>query len=161
MLIGILSDTHDRTEAMSKAVQLLQSKGAAFFLHCGDVGSPLVLDHLAGLKAAFVWGNCDFDRLGLQRYAKSIGIECFGNFGELELAGKKLALTHGDDPTLKRRILSEQRHDYFFQGHTHLPQDIRIGKIHLINPGALHRANPKTCALLNTDADTVEFLKID
>jgi putative phosphoesterase len=161
MLIALLSDTHDRTDPMCKAVQLLQSRGAEFFIHCGDVGSPIVLDHLAGLKAAFVWGNCDFDRLGLQRYAQSLSIQCHGNFGDFELAGKRLALTHGDDATLKRRILSEQRHDYFFQGHTHVPQDARIGRIHLINPGALHRANPKTCALLNTEKDSVEFLKID
>jgi putative phosphoesterase len=161
MLIALLSDTHDRTDPMAKAVQLLQSRGAEFFIHCGDVGSPAVLDYLAGLKAAFVWGNCDFDRLGLQRYAQSIGIQCLGSFGELQLAGKRLALTHGDDPALKRRLLSEQQHDYCFQGHTHVPQDTRVGKIHLINPGALHRANPKTCALLDTQADAVEFLKID
>src|SRR5258705_5847793 len=100
MLIGLLSDTHDKTDPMAHAVQLLQSRGAQYFIHCGDVGSPIVLDHLAGLPAAFVWGNCDFDRMGLQRYAKAIGIECFGSSGELELAGKKLFITHGDDPAL-------------------------------------------------------------
>jgi putative phosphoesterase len=160
MLIGIVSDTHDRTDSMAAAVALLQSRGAKFFIHCGDVGSPVVLDYLAGLPAAFVWGNCDYDRLGLQRYAQSIGIQCFGNFGELELDGKRFALTHGDDPHLKRRLLSEQRHDYLLHGHTHVPQDIRVGKVHVINPGALHRANPKTCVLLDTSNDTAEFLPI-
>ena len=160
MLIGIVSDTHDRTDPMAAAIALLQSRGAEFFIHCGDVGSPAVLDYLAGLRAAFVWGNCDHDRLGLQRYAQSIGIETYGNFGELELDGKRFALTHGDDPALKRRLLSEQRHDYLLQGHTHVPQDIRVGRIHLINPGALHRANPKTCALLDTVTDSAEILPI-
>jgi len=160
MLIGILSDTHDRTEAMAAAVQLLQSRGAEYFMHCGDVGSPAVLDYLAGQKAGFVWGNCDWDRIGLQRYAKSIEIDCFGGFGELELAGKKFALIHGDDAELKRRLLSEQRHDYLLQGHTHVKQDIRVGRMRIINPGALHRANPKTVALLDTAADSVEFLEI-
>ena len=55
MLIGILSDTHDRIETMAAAVQLLQSRGAEYFIHCGDVGSPAVLDYLAGQKACFVW----------------------------------------------------------------------------------------------------------
>ena len=160
MLIGILSDTHDRTEAMAAAVQLLQSRGAEYFIHCGDVGSPAVLDFLAGLKACFVWGNCDWDRLGLQRYAKSIEIDCFGVFGDLELDGKRIALIHGDDPTLKRRLLSEQKHDYLLQGHTHVRQDVRVGRMRIINPGALHRANPKTVALLDTAGDSVEFLEI-
>jgi len=160
MLIGILSDTHDRTEPMAAAVQLLHSRGAEYFIHCGDVGSPAVLDFLAGHKACFVWGNCDWDRLGLERYAKSIEIDCFGAFGELELDGKKIALIHGDDPVLKRRLLSEQQHDYLFQGHTHVAQDLRVGRMRIINPGALHRANPKTVALLDTAADLLEFLPI-
>ncbi len=160
MLIGLVSDTHDRTDSMAAAVALLQSRKAEFFIHCGDVGSPAVLDFLAGLPSAFVWGNCDYDRLGLQRYAAAIGIQCFGAFGELTLDNKLFALTHGDDPQLKRRLLSEQRHDYLLQGHTHVPQDARVGRIHLINPGALHRANPKTCALLDTTTDTAEFLPI-
>jgi len=160
MLIGILSDTHDRAEAMAAAMQLLQSRGAEYFIHCGDVGSPAVLDYLAGQKACFVWGNCDWDRLGLQRYAKSIEIDCFGAFGALELDGRKIAVIHGDDPVLKRRLLSEQQHDYLLQGHTHVRQDVRVGKMRIINPGALHRANPKTVALLDTSADSVEFLEI-
>jgi putative phosphoesterase len=161
MIIGILSDTHDRTEPMAAAVQLLQSRGAEYFIHCGDVGSPAVLDFLAGQSAAFVWGNCDWDRLGLQRYAQSIEIDCLGAFGELELDGKKIALIHGDDPALKRRLMTEQKHDYLLQGHTHIRQDLRVGRMRLINPGALHRANPKTVALLDTAADAVEFLEIN
>jgi len=161
MLIAILSDTHDRTEAMSAAVQLLQSRGAQYFIHCGDVGSPCVLDSLAGLKAAFVWGNCDWDRLALQRYAKSIQVTCYGAFGDLELDGCKIALIHGDDPALKRRLLSEQKHDYLLQGHTHVRQDLRVGRMRIINPGALHRANPRTVALLDTAADSLEFLEIN
>jgi len=160
MLIGILSDTHDRTEAMAAAVQLLQSRGAEYFIHCGDVGSTAVLDYLAGQKAAFVWGNCDWDRLGLQRYAKSIEVDCFGAFGELELDGKRFALIHGDDPALKRRLLSEQKHDYLLQGHTHVRQDLRVGRMRIINPGALHRASPKTVALLDSASDLLEFLEI-
>lgn len=160
MLIAILSDTHDRTDTMAAAVQLLHSRGANYFIHCGDVGSPAVLDHLAGLRAAFVWGNCDWDRLALERHAKSIGIECFGAFGELELDGRKIALIHGDDPALKRRLLSEQQRDYLLQGHTHVRQDLRVGRTRIINPGALHRANPKTVALLDTAEDLLEFLEI-
>jgi len=38
--------------------------------------------------------------------------------------------------------------------------DVRVGRMRIINPGALHRANPKTVALLDTAGDSVEFLEI-
>ena len=57
-------------------------------------------------------------------------------------------------------LLSEQRHDYLLQGHTHVKQDLRVGKMRIINSGALHRANPRTVALLDTATDSLEFLEI-
>jgi len=160
MLVGILSDTHDRPDAMSAAVELLRRHGAEFFIHCGDVGSERILDFLAGLPAAFVWGNNDWDRVGLERYARKLGIACCGYLGELELAGKSFAILHGDDTRLKGRLLSEQKHVYLLQGHTHVRQDERIGKTRVINPGALHRAREKTVALLDTATDRLVFLPV-
>jgi hypothetical protein len=160
MLLGILSDTHDKADAMAAAMRLLQGRGAEYFLHCGDVGSERVLDYLAGVPAAFVWGNCDWDRAGIQRYAEKMKINCCDSFGDLVLDGKRIALLHGDDSKLKQRILIEQRHDYLLQGHTHVREDTRVGQIRLINPGALHRANPKTVALLDTAADRLEFITV-
>lgn len=67
---------------------------------------------------------------------------------------------HGNDHRLKQRLISSQEHDYLCQGHTHAKEDTRVGRTRLINPGALHRANPKTVALLDSVADTVEFLVV-
>lgn len=160
MLIGILSDTHDRKDAMAAAIALLQAQGAEFFIHCGDIGGREVLDHLAGLKAAFVWGNCDWERPALAQYAQKLGVACHGSFGDLTLDGKSIALLHGDDARLKQRILDEQRHDYLMQGHTHLCQDQRIGRVRIINPGALYRAAEKTAAILDTTTDQLVFHSI-
>lgn len=160
MLVGILSDTHDRVDAMAAATDLLRRGGAEFFVHCGDVGSERVLDQLAGVPSAFVFGNTDWDRATLQRYAQSIGVACHASLAELELGGKKFAVTHGDDFKLKQRILSEQRHDYLLQGHTHVRADQRVGRVRVINPGALHRAKEKTVALLDTATDELRFLPI-
>jgi putative phosphoesterase len=160
VLVGILSDTHDRVDAMAAAMKLLRQRGAEFFIHCGDVGSERVLDHLAGLPSAFVFGNTDWDRAALARYAQSIGVACHGSFADLELGGKRVAVTHGDDFKLKQRLLAEQQHDYLLQGHTHIRADERVGRTRLINPGALHRAREKTVALLDTTTDHVEFLVV-
>jgi putative phosphoesterase len=161
MIVGILSDTHDRAEAMAAAVKKLTANGAKFLIHCGDVGSETILDHLAGIPAAFVWGNNDFDRPGLQRYADELGIRCLGNLGELELGGKTFVVLHGDDERTKQKILAEQRHDYLLQGHTHVKLDHRVGKVRCINPGALHRTRQKTVALLDTEADRLTFLLLE
>jgi hypothetical protein len=161
MRIGILSDTHDRVSAMKAAIQLLRENGAEFYIHCGDVGSERVLDHLAGLQSAFVWGNNDWDRPHLDRYAAKLGIACHGNLAELELGGKRFAVIHGDDFRLKDRILSEQKHDYLLQGHTHIRSDQKVGTIRCINPGALYRAAVKTVALLDTETDTLKFVTVN
>ena len=160
MLIGILSDTHDKIGIARAAIKMLQSRGAEYFIHCGDVGGEAVLDQLAGLAAAFVWGNNDWDRDTLGRSAVRLGLRCCDTFGDLELGGKKFAVIHGDDTRLKRRLLEEQRHDYLLQGHTHVPRDERIGKVRVINPGALHRATPKTVAILDTESQALEFIEI-
>ena len=160
MILGILSDTHDRVDAAAAAVAALKAAGADHYLHCGDVGGEGVLDQLAGLPAAFVWGNNDWDRAALQRYATDLGIECFGAFGELELGGKRIALTHGDDLRAVRRVLDGQAHDYLFVGHSHVKADGRVGRVRVVNPGALHRAKEKTVATLDTAADALRFITI-
>jgi putative phosphoesterase len=157
VIIGILSDTHDHADAVKAGLDILTAAGAEFYVHCGDIGGPHCIDLLAGLKCAFVFGNTDYDRAGLARYAASIDVPCYGNFADLELAGKRIAVTHGDDYRLKQRLLSEQKHDYFLQGHTHVRADERVGRTRLINPGALHRASVKTVATLDTAGDVLTF----
>jgi putative phosphoesterase len=160
MLIGILSDTHGHVEITTAAVALLKQKGAEYFIHCGDVGSEAVLDQLAGLEAAFVFGNTDWDSDGLARYASHIGVKCCDRFADLTLGGKRFAVLHGDDATLRQRILIAQNHDYLLQGHTHVRMDDRAGKTRLINPGALYRARHKTVATLDTGTDRLTFIEV-
>ena len=161
MLVGILSDTHDRYAIAGTAIELLRSRGAEFFIHCGDVGGERVLDRLAGLKAAFVWGNNDWDRIPLARYAQQLGLACYGSEADLTFDGKRFAVFHGDDTRARQRLLASGQYDYLLQGHTHVPEDHRVGRTRIINPGALHRAREKTVALLDPAADHLEFITVD
>jgi putative phosphoesterase len=160
MRIGILSDSHDKADAMKMALDVLRQHGAEFYIHCGDVGGEKVIDQLAGLPSAFVWGNTDWDRLPLQRYATSLGVNCYGSMADLELGGKRFAVIHGDDFALKKKLLADQHYDYLLQGHTHLRQDERIGRTRIINPGALYRAREKSVALLDPETDELRFLVV-
>jgi putative phosphoesterase len=161
MIVGILSDTHDRLPATRAAVELLRTRGAEFLIHCGDVGGEQIIDQLAGdVPSAFVFGNNDWDTRGLQRYAAELGIQCLGAADELELGGKTFYVTHGDDFRALRTAIESQRYDYVLHGHTHVRRDDRVGRTRIINPGAMHRAKEKTVALLNTDSDDLTFFPI-
>jgi putative phosphoesterase len=160
VLVGILSDTHDRIDNAIAGINLLLLGGAEFLIHCGDVGGEHIIDQLAGHRSAFVWGNTDWDRRGLTRYAEALEVQVLQNFGELELGGKQFAVTHGDDTKLVRAVIQRQQHDYLLVGHSHLKHDERFGRVRLINPGALHRAAEKSVALLDTSSDSLRFLRL-
>jgi uncharacterized protein len=161
-VIGILSDTHDRADAAAAGIRALRAAGAEFLIHCGDVGGERILDLLAGIPCTFVWGNCDFDRASLADYAQNLGIDCAGEAARLKMSGKRIAVTHGDNPKLLRQIAeADPGYDYLFVGHTHLAGEQRSGKLRIINPGALHRAAKKTVALVDLKSDTLRYLQIN
>jgi putative phosphoesterase len=160
MILGLLSDTHDRIEPLELALKLLGDAGAEFYIHCGDVGGEEILDALAGLQCAFVWGNNDWDRDSLGRYAHDLHLQVCNTFGQIPVDGKMIAITHGDDMSIIQRVMREEKFDYLFTGHTHIPHDHRYGKLRWINPGALHRARPKTCATLDLQSDKLTLLEL-
>jgi putative phosphoesterase len=160
-LLGILSDTHDRPDAARAGIQTLRAAGAQYLIHCGDVGGEQILDLLAGIPTTFVWGNNDFDRKSLATYARELGLDCAGDFAELQIANKKIAVTHGDSPKLLDRATDPaNKFDYLFLGHSHIPAHQRLGHLQIINPGALHRAPRKTVAVVDLKSDTVRHLTI-
>lgn len=160
MLIGALSDTHSRIDTTRAAIALLQQRGVQQLIHCGDIGGIPVLDLMVGVPAAFVWGNCDYDHHTLQGYAQAMGIQCFGALGRLTLAGKVVAFLHGDNHHQLRTIIDAQDCDFVLHGHTHVRGVNDIGKVRVVNPGALHRASVKTVAVIDTDSRNVEFLEV-
>jgi uncharacterized protein len=160
MILGILSDTHGRVEATRSAVEMLTRRGARMLIHCGDVGSEGILDCLVGTRSLFVFGNCDWDRDSLRRHARITGVSCFDGLADLEIDGKHLAVIHGDNAAIKRQLLEAQTYDYLLQGHTHQRNDATFGRTRLINPGAIHRANPRSAALLNLADNKLEFIEV-
>jgi putative phosphoesterase len=158
-VIGVLSDTHDHADAAAAGIATLRAAGAQFLIHCGDVGGERILDLLAGNPCAFVWGNNDYDRASLNRYAEEIGLQPGGDFLELEFSGKKIAVTHGDHSKLVRQAMAEDSgYDYLLLGHSHIPADQRSGRLRIVNPGALYRAAKKTVAIIDLSRDVVRHL---
>jgi len=112
-------------------------------LHCGDIEDPDAVEPFSGLDAHFVFGNCDGDRSGLRKAIARAGLHLHEPFGHLELAGVRLAFVHGDDGVLLRDLENSGHFDYLFHGHTHRAGERKVGATRVINPGALHRAQPQ------------------
>ncbi len=103
-MLGLVSNSDGRAEAVADAVDVFNASGVDTVIHCGDVGGRHVLDAMAPIGGAFVWGDRDKDRMVLLRHAQKVGIVCWGLFGEMELDGKRIAVLHGDDKKILRRI---------------------------------------------------------
>jgi len=161
MIVGLVSNSNGRADAMTAAVAALRDRGADVIIHCGDVGSRQVLDEMAKVDAGFVWGDRDKDRMGLLRHARQVNVVCFGVLGELDFDGKRAVLVHGDDRKLVQRLLDEQQYDYLLCGHDPAGEDRKVGRTRVINPGELQGGPSKNCAIISTTTDEVKFLKLD
>lgn len=157
--IGILSDSHGRAAITRRAIDALLERGATILIHLGDIERIEVIEALAGHEAHIVFGNTDWDEKSLARYARELEVIVDHPVGRLEIDGKTIIFTHGDDAGLVRAALDEKP-GYFLHGHTHLARDERVEGTRIINPGALFRAARYTAALLEPAADRVEFIEI-
>ncbi len=173
VILGILSDTHGQRRRTADAVRVLRAAGAAALVHCGDVGAAGVLDELAGWRAWVVWGNCDRAVPELPAHAESLGVTAARATPLVfRLDGHTLAVFHGHEPAFAR--VEHRAHspvtaspddplrdcDYVLYGHLHVPRDERIGRLRVINPGALHRARTPTVATLDLRSDRLDFWQV-
>jgi len=152
MRLGIVSDTHGHVEHTRGAVRMLASLEVDRVLHCGDVGSAAVVELFAPWPTDFVFGNCDADRRGLAAAIAAAGKTCHGEFGALELAGKRIALLHSDDRRRFQQTLRSGEWDLVCYGHTHVAAIEHYGPTLVLNPGALYRANPHSLAIVELPA---------
>lgn len=153
MKIGLMADTHDRLEAVEKAVNFFNREGVKYVLHAGDLVSPFVAPKLAGLKAKlhFVWGNNEGDREFVRTRFGEIGVKPLGEFASLELAGRRVALLHGTEEEIVEALVKSGPFDVVVRGHTHRAE-VREGKTLCVNPGEVcgYLSGRQTVALLDS-----------
>lgn len=155
MKIAIISDTHSRYATVAQTLDLLHDRGAELVLHCGDIEDVATVHLFEGLPVHFVFGNCDTDRDALRQAMRDVGVTFHEEFGNLEIEGRTLVWTHGDD----KRLLADLEKggfDYLFYGHTHQAEQHRAGPTQVVNPGALHRAAVKTFVILDLESGGLE-----
>jgi uncharacterized protein len=160
MRVGVLSDTHDEIERTRRAVELLRQGGAEVLIHCGDLTSPAIVEVISGLPSWFVFGNHDSDSVpALRETAAICGVGCLGWGGISELAGFKVGVVHGHMTTDLRRVLAEKPR-FLLSGHSHIASSGQENGVLRINPGALHRPEIYTVAILDLLTSSVEWLPV-
>jgi len=148
MRIGVISDTHGNVANTRAAVRMLEALEVEALLHCGDIGAVEIPRLLAAWPAHFVLGNCDYDADGLRAAIEQAGLHYAGRFGDLTLGGRRIALLHSDDARAFQRACTSGQYDLVCYGHTHRAEQHRESATLVLNPGALHRANPHSLAVV-------------
>jgi putative phosphoesterase len=163
MRIGIVSDTHGNRLMVNRALAELRERGITTVLHCGDIDDPETVALFRGFTMHFVFGNCDIEieRAALREAMEEIGATLHDRFGSIELEGAKLAFMHGEDTVLLRDVERSGYYDFLFYRHTHQAEEHRNGPTRVINPGALHRARPKTFVVLDLESRAVESVLVE
>ena len=138
MKIGIISDTHDQVENITKALKIFKDEGIEMLYHLGDWCSPFILHLFADMEIEVksVFGNNDADIFKHIKY-KTENVQFFDRFLEDEIDGKKIAVIHGDPQPLVDSLLSAQKYDILLRGHNHVAEIRKEGNTLMINPGNL------------------------
>src|SRR5437867_1790811 len=118
MHISIVSDTHSRHATVATVVAILRERQVDCVIHCGDIEDGETVRLYQPPTNHFAFGNCDTDCAALRRAMADTGATLHEDFGFLELAGKKIAWTHGDDHVRFRGLENSDAYDYVFYGHS-------------------------------------------
>lgn len=165
MIVGLVSDTHDRLPLIDEAVKRLNEEKAELVLHAGDYIAPFVASHFKPLKARLigVFGNNDGDRVLLREKFAEIGAEIRGNFAYVTVEGLKIALLHGDEADLLRSLLELESYDVLVSGHSHVAKTYRKGRTLVINPGETcgYLSGKPTISILYTDTLDVKTIQLN
>lgn len=155
MKICIVSDSHDRADALAQAVREAMAQGAQAVVHCGDViGAQTLRPAMAlGLPLHVIHGNNLGDATMLNSLSAGSGgrLRYYGPDARIELGGRRVFLVHYPDYGYAMACTGDW--DLVCCGHSHQAEvrcvpNVRSGKSWLVNPGTVAGlGGPATWAL--------------
>jgi hypothetical protein len=160
MRIGIISDTHNDIEMILKALDEFHARGISTLFHAGDITSPRLISFFKDFDTKIVLGNGDLDIELINSECMKFGFGPVQKVRTLEVDSKVIHISHGNNVTEFRNAIDSAKYDYIIKGHTHEFEDYVLQGTHIINPGALYRADEYTVAVLDLATDTVEKICI-
>jgi len=169
MKIGVISDTHDQTLRIKKAIEIFNKEDVKLVVHCGDIVAPFVLQFFKGLNCPikFLFGNNTGDIALHLGFAKKFGIKNaeFNTFYSLDIDGRKIAAYHGDVKEIIEALIKCGIYDCVFIGHDHTARIEKHGNVLLVNPGTLtdkHKEDmkPPSIALYDSQKNEAKIILI-
>ncbi|HRX02995.1 MAG TPA: YfcE family phosphodiesterase [Anaerolineae bacterium] len=163
MLIAVMSDVHDNVWNLADALEKIRSAGASALIFCGDFCAPFTLLQIGqGFAGAVhcVFGNNDGDPRLLMRNAAAAGnVTIHGQYAELELGGRRIAVNHY--PEIARRLVQSGQFDLVCYGHDHQALVELVGDSVLANPGEIMgRFGRPTFGLYDCDAHRFSHIDV-
>jgi hypothetical protein len=160
MLIGVLSDTHDRLPTMAKALNLFLEHKVGAVIHAGDIVSPFAAKALKFVEPRcplyVIYGNNEGESAGLVSLLPQIRRGPI----RLELDGRKILVHHYDKWCDPADIAWA---DVVITGHTHeVVNEVRGGRLFL-NPGECCGWVKGRCtvAILETNGPKAEIIELE
>jgi putative phosphoesterase len=142
--ICIVSDSHDRADALAQAVREAKALGAEAVIHCGDlIGAQTVKPALAhGLPVHLIHGNNVGDTQALHRQSRASGglLQYHGADARLALGGRRVFVVHYDDYGYAMACTGDW--DLVCCGHSHRAEARQVAGVKgahswLVNPGTV------------------------
>ena len=144
MKICIVSDSHDRADALAQAVREAKALGAQAVVHCGDlIGTQTLRPTLAlGLPVHVIHGNNLGDVVSLSRWARDSSgqLQYHGPDARLELGGRRIFVVHY--PEYGYAMACTGDWDLVCCGHSHVAASEQVANVKgsrtwLVNPGTV------------------------
>jgi putative phosphoesterase len=195
--VALLADIHGNLDALKAVLADANRSGLTIFLNAGDavgfgIYSSQVIQVVQSARFLSAVGNVDLETLEALRNPKNTGtldsdikdlspadivyLESLPNELRLEIAGKRILVTHGtpdsvdehiypDSPEERlREIAAKGSSDVIITGHSHTQMKRVVGGVTFINPGSVGRpvnGDPKAeYAVLSFNPLTVEFRRV-
>ncbi|MBT3283515.1 metallophosphoesterase [Candidatus Bathyarchaeota archaeon] len=154
MIVGLISDTHDRLPLIERAIERLKEERVKLVLHAGDYISLFTAKPYAELDVPMigVFGNNCAETEELKNVYSGVGADLRGYFAEVEEGGLKIALTHGHIKSEMDRAMSGE-YDVVVRGHSHRASVREENGILVVNPGEVcgYLTGRSSVAFLNTE----------
>ena len=158
MIVGVISDTHDRLPMIDAALEVFAGRGVEALIHPGDFVAPFAMRRLLkfGGPIHATFGNNDGEREGLGALMPDLA----DGPKFVELGGRRILIHHFIDWCDAKDI---EQADVVVTGHTHEVAEHReAGRLYL-NPGECCGWVTGRCtvALLDTAGPSVEIIELE
>ena len=136
MILGVVSDTHNRIQNVEKIIGIFNSYKVDFVIHTGDITQAKTLEKFSLLRCPFVavYGNNDLKEPDLEDVAKKNNFELEMPPLIKEIGNKTIAIMHEPDG-LEEFLEKNKNVDVILHGHTHTYRNEEKNGVTIFNPG--------------------------